>query len=180
MIKNLNNTEGLSFLEDLKKNESTQNMTKKISQELSQNLSENNSFSKLYKKKRFSINSAISISNVSIKRRDSLFITYPELVSEFGNLDKIDLKMLMTAIIKNLLYIDIFCVCTNILVVTWLYFDHFDYIYNDYKISDHSNIYRITCIILSVIVCIVLIYRSIQKYKMKNLKFLLSMRSTGK
>jgi hypothetical protein len=181
MIKNQNQTEGMSFLDDHKKNESTQNNTKKISINLTQSLSENNSFNKHYRHNRsFSITSAISVSNLSIKRRESLFKSYPELEHEFGNMDKIDLKMLLANIIRNLLFIDVFCGFTNIAVVTWLYFDHFDYINNNYVVSELSNIYRVVCIILSVLVCIALIFRSSQNSKMKNVKFLLSMRNSGK
>jgi hypothetical protein len=172
-------TEGISFLDD-KRNDSTQNQTKKLTMLLNQSVSEDQSMKDAQLNRRsFSVGSVISRTNLSVNRRESLFRSFPELEREFGNLDKLDLKMLLAGLIRNLFFIDIFCSFTDIAVVTWLYFDHFDYIENYYVVSGTSNLYRLICLIISLLVCIALIFRSFKNSKIKNVKFLLSMRSTG-
>ena len=60
-------------------------------------------------------------------RKSILFNQYPSLKKTFkdSNMDQLMLNYLK--IKKTLMFLDIFCLIMNIIVVLWLFFNHFEY-----------------------------------------------------
>lgn len=134
----------------------------------------------------FTNSSLLSKNNSAISRMDRIFEKHPDLEKLFGgpnstiNRDPAHLKLLLNRWEKRLFISDIFCMIVNITVVTWLYFDNFDYVNNNYTITSNGNICRIVCFCLSLSVCFALYYRFYQKSKVEKLKYILNLRNTSK
>jgi hypothetical protein len=115
--------------------------------------------------------------NSSITRKDKIMKRYPELQREFGKLSIPQLKFMLRREKKMLIFIDIFCMFIDLIVVTWLYFDHFNFISNDFKIDNTSNTARLICMGLSIAVIFAIILRLQNKRRYDNLKFIMNMRN---
>ena len=76
-----------------------------------------------------------------------------------------------------ILLIDIFCFIGDLITVTWLYFNHFEYNSHGYKNNLSDNIQKSFCLLLSTLVIISLVLRYIYKQKMGNIKYILSLKS---
>ena len=85
-------------------------------------------------------------------------------------------KSLYKQLSNYLFIIDLFCFIADLLIVTWLYFNHFKYNSHGYKLTKSDNIQRIICLIISFIVIISIIQRYVIHRKYQNVKFILSMR----
>ncbi len=123
--------------------------------------------------------SATLSGNLTTIRRQKLFRKYPALGKEYGILTENELKERLKKEGKYLFYTDIFCSISNLIVVTWLYFDHFDFIYNNYEVSPQSNTVRIICLVISAAVCLAIFYRFYKKFNFENLRFLLNKRNSS-
>ena len=116
----------------------------------------------------------------SITRKQRVFKKYPELAKEFERFPVQQLKFLLKRERKLLIFVDLFCALMDLIVVTWMYFDHFDFIGNNYVISPSSNKSRVICIIISMCVCIAINLRFQVKKRLDNIKFILNMRNKSK
>ena len=96
----------------------------------------------------------------------------------FENMTPEQVKSLYKQLSNYLIIIDSFCFFADLLVVTWLYFNHFKYNSHSYKLNKSDNIQRIICLIISIIVIFSLILRYIIHRKYQNVKFILSLRPT--
>ena len=79
---------------------------------------------------------------------------------------------------KGLTILDTFCLFINIIVVLWLFFNHFEYNKHKYICTKSDNIQRIICLGLSFLVIISLTIRYIIHKKYQFLKYLLTLRIT--
>ena len=86
-------------------------------------------------------------------------------------------KILYRQLSNYLVIIDSFCFIGDLLVVTWLYFNHFQYNSHGYKLTKSDNIQRIICLIISFIIILSLILRYNIHRKYQNVKFILSLRA---
>jgi hypothetical protein len=75
---------------------------------------------------------------------------------------------------------DIICFSSNIIVVTWLYFDHFNYVENFYEMSDSINTVRFICLGLGLLAAMTIVARAYNKIIYKNIEFILGLRSKCK
>ena len=60
-------------------------------------------------------------------RKKTLFDQYPSLKKTFENSSLKDLTETYFKIKKILMFLDIFCLGMNLIVVIWLFFNHFEY-----------------------------------------------------
>ena len=89
-----------------------------------------------------------------------------------------EIKVLYKKFGNIILFIDIFSFVADLIVVTWLYFNHFDYNKNGYKPEKKDNIIRIICLALSLGVIIALCIRYKIYVQYQNVKFMLSLKAT--
>ena len=77
-----------------------------------------------------------------------------------------------------MLYIDIFSFIADFLVVTTLYFNHFEYNKHGYKSNNSDNLLRFICLGISILVVfsILIRYRIYKEYK--NIKFMMSLKAS--
>ena len=68
-----------------------------------------------------------------------------------------------------------FCFFTDLMVVTWLYFNHFEYNKHNYHTNNSDDIQRFICLSFSLLVCLAITLRYKTCIKYNNLKFLLSL-----
>ena len=138
----------------------------------------NKSNLKKFTKKSFTDTSNGKIQN-SIEIKQSILLNhYPELSKIFGQMTSNEIKVLYKKFGNIILYIDVFSFVADLIVVTWLYFNHFDYNKNGYKPKKKDNIIRIICLILSlgVIIALCIRYRIYVQYQ--NVKYMLSLKAT--
>ena len=109
-------------------------------------------------------------------RKFILFNQYPSLKKSFQDFNSDQLMLQYLAIKKNLMFLDIFCLIVNIIVVLWLYFNHFEYNSHNYTCTKSDNIQRIICLCLSFCVIISLTIRYILHKNYQFLKYLLALR----
>ena len=109
-------------------------------------------------------------------RKSILFNQYPSLKKTFkdSNMDQLMLNYLK--IKKTLMFLDIFCLIMNIIVVLWLFFNHFEYNKHNFTCTQSDNIQRIICFGFSLLVIISLTIRYIIHKKYQFLKYLLTLR----
>jgi hypothetical protein len=87
----------------------------------------NKSNLKKFTKKSFTDTSNGKIQN-SIEIKQSILLNhYPELSKIFGQMTSNEIKVLYKKFGNIILYIDVFSFVADLIVVTWLYFNHFDY-----------------------------------------------------
>ena len=89
-----------------------------------------------------------------------------------------EIKVLYKKFGNIILYIDVFSFVADLIVVTWLYFNHFDYNKNGYKPKKRDNIIRIICLLLSLGVIIALCIRYRIYVQFQNVKYMLSLKAT--
>jgi hypothetical protein len=77
---------------------------------------------------------------------------------------------------KQLMFLDIFCLIMNLIVVLWLFFNHFEYNSHNYSCTKSDNIQRIICLGFSFCVIISLTIRYIIHKNYQFLKYLLALR----
>ena len=89
-----------------------------------------------------------------------------------------EIKLLYKKFGNIILWIDIFSFIADLTVVTWLYFNHFNYNKNGYKTIKKDNIIRIICLILSfgVVIALIIRYRVYLQYQ--NVKYMLSLKAS--
>ena len=89
-----------------------------------------------------------------------------------------EIKLLYKKFGNIILWIDIFSFIADLTVVTWLYFNHFNYNKNGYKTIKNDNIIRIICLILSfgVVIALIIRYRVYLQYQ--NVKYMLSLKAS--
>jgi len=137
--------------------------------------------------KKFSKKSLTNENNTSFisKKKSSIDLKqtylldhYSKLKEIFGELNSDEIKSLYKKFSKLLVLIDSFCFIADLIVVTWLYFNHFEYNKHGYKLNKSDKIQRWICAGLTFLVILALIVRyKIHKYY-QNLKFILSLRAT--
>ena len=109
-------------------------------------------------------------------RKSILFNQYPSLKNKFKESNMDELMINYLKIKKTLMFLDIFCLIMNIIVVLWLYFNHFQYNAHNYTCTNSDNIQRIICFGFSFCVIISLTARYIIHKKYQFLKYLLTLR----
>ena len=109
-------------------------------------------------------------------RKKTLFDQYPSLKKTFENSSLKDLTETYFKIKKILMFLDIFCLVMNLIVVIWLFFNHFEYNKHLYKCNKSDNIQRIICFVLSFLVMMCLTFRYIIHKNYQFLKYLLTLR----
>jgi hypothetical protein len=91
----------------------------------------------------------------------------------------LELKILLKRQKNILIALDFMCFLSNIVVVTWLYFNHFEYVNNSYVMSDEINTTRLICLGLSLLSCTSIIARSYNKITYRNIEYMLNIRTKG-
>lgn len=117
-------------------------------------------------------------SNSIFHKKNLLIAKFPNLFIFFEKKTPDDIKLLYKKFRLRLLLIDIFNTIADLIVVTWLYFNHFEYNKHGYKPNRSDNIQRGICLAISVLVIISIIFRYFTKKSFQNIKYLLSMRGT--
>ena len=122
-----------------------------------------------------------NVNNSKIKdplkfRKSILFNQYPSLKSTFKDSNMEQLMINYLKIKKTLMFLDIFCLIMNIIVVLWLFFNHFEYNKHNFTCTQGDNIQRIICFGFSMLVIISLTIRYIIHKKYQFLKYLLTLR----
>jgi hypothetical protein len=113
-----------------------------------------------------------------MKRKDILLNKLPDLNQKLENLGKEQLEILLIKTKKLIFWIDTISAITDFIIVTWAYYDHYNYIDSNYVISDSSNVNRIIFLFLSILICISLVIRQFQEISYENLNYLLAKRDT--
>lgn len=111
-------------------------------------------------------------------KKTMLVSKFPNLFMQFDKKEPDEIKKLYKSYRKKLIFIDCFASLADLTVVTWLYFNHFNYNKHGYKTNKSDNIQRIICLIITVLVIISIIWRYICKKTAQNYKYLLSLRGT--
>jgi hypothetical protein len=130
-------------------------------------------------KKSFTDSSNINRIQSSIEIKQTILLNhYPELLKYYGQMSPNEIKLLYKKFGNIILWIDIFSFIADLTVVTWLYFNHFNYNKNGYKTIKKDNIIRIICLILSfgVVVALIIRYRVYLQYQ--NVKYMLSLKAS--
>lgn len=83
-------------------------------------------------------------------------------------------KIVLDKIRLVLRFIDMILILMNITLCTLLYFDHFNYIKNQYLITSDSNQIRFLCLIISVLITILLVQRNKNIRTREVIKFYLN------
>ena len=109
-------------------------------------------------------------------RKSILFNQYPSLKKTFKDSNMEQLMINYLKIKKTLMFLDIFCLIMNIIVVLWLFFNHFQYNKHNFTCTQGDNIQRIICLGFSMLVIISLTIRYIIHKKYQFLKYLLTLR----
>jgi hypothetical protein len=115
-----------------------------------------------------------------MKRKDILLNKFPDINQKLQNLGKEQLEILLIKTKKLIFWIDTISAITDLIIVTWAYYDHYNYIDSNYVISDTSNVNRIIFLFLSILICISLVIRQFQEISYENLNYLLAKRDTCK
>jgi hypothetical protein len=109
-------------------------------------------------------------------RRKALITKYSQL-SKYQDYEVPELKILINKQRNKILISDTVAVISNIIIVTWLYFNHFEYVNNNYEMTSSINIERCICLGLAIITCISIIAKAYNKRLLKDLEFILGLRS---
>ena len=116
--------------------------------------------------------------NSFILRRELLITKFPKLKAVFFGLDIIEAKYYYKMYNKYILLLDVFCFVSDLIIVTWLYFNHFEYNSHGYRNNYCDNIQKLMCMMLSGLVIVSIILRYVYKQKMNNIKYILSLKGT--
>jgi hypothetical protein len=114
----------------------------------------------------------------SINKRNHIFSKHPDIRNKYESFNIFELKKILYNQKKILIFIDFFCLIFNTIVVTWLYFDHFDYVNNRYLLIESMNNARYVCLFLSILCCVLLIIRNYIKNKYRVLQYILNLRNS--
>ena len=115
-----------------------------------------------------------------LKRKDILLNKFPQLKEQLIHETKEELHIKLNSNIRLLFWIDLISALADIVIISWAYYDHYDYIDSNYVISDSSNSKRFVFMIISLFICIALISRQFKNISFQNLNYLLGRRDTGK
>lgn len=118
--------------------------------------------------------------NSLVTRKDKIFKIHPELDKKYSNYDLNALKKLKNERTNLLKWIDNFCGVTDIIIITWLYFDHFDLLLNNFAATENSDRAKFICLCLSILVCIAIVIRYFIRNTLEDLNFILNIRHKGK
>lgn len=110
------------------------------------------------------------------KRKKLLLEQYPFLRPTFESMTKAEIKKLYYQIEKWLLLIDLFCFFADLIVVCWLYFNHFEYNKHNYCTNANDNTQRFICLSITILVMISLLIRYQIKKQYNNCKYFLCLR----
>lgn len=113
------------------------------------------------------------------KRKRILIEQHSFLRSRFELKNKIDIKKLYYKIERWLMVIDLFCFFADLIVVSWLYFNHFEYNKHNYCTNTFDNVQRFICLGITILVLVSLVVRYIIKQQYINCKYLLFLRVQG-
>jgi hypothetical protein len=133
----------------------------------------------LARKSKQNSSSIISYQNSLKNRRDKLFKKHSYLESEYGKYEHEEFKSKFKSVENWMVFIDVFCAIADLITVTWMYFDHFEY-NRQFGVTDSMNYQRFICLAISFVVCILLVIRTVKRKVYETLKYLLSMRNSGK
>ena len=89
------------------------------------------------------------------------------------DIDRYSLSIEYSSLKFRLQVIDIIIAILDVIVLTSFYFEHFNYLDN-FVIGDVGNIIRIVNLIISIIVCIILIFRYFINIKFEYIKYILN------
>ena len=103
---------------------------------------------------------------------------FPNLFLQFDKKEPDEIKKFYKSYRIKLILIDCFAFLADLTVVTWLYFNHFNYNMHGYKTNKSDNIQRIICLVITALVIISLIWRYFCKKTVQNYKYLLGLRGT--
>jgi hypothetical protein len=117
--------------------------------------------------------------NAEVTRRNQVFRRFVNL-RRYKNLQPLELKVLLKRQRNILVALDFICFISNLIVVTWLYFNHFDYVNNSYIMSDDLNTTRLICLGLSFLSCTSIVARAYNKIIYRNVEFILNLRPKSK
>jgi hypothetical protein len=117
-------------------------------------------------------------SSPDVIRRNEIYHKFANL-RKYKNFNSGELKLLLSRQRNVLFFLDVICFLSNLTVVTWLYFNHFKYVDNNYEMNDEINTDRLICLGLAVLSCLAIVARAINKRIFKNLEFILGLRSKG-
>ena len=68
---------------------------------------------------------------------------------------------------------------SNIVVVTWMYLDNFDFVNNHYELNSSMNNARTICLGLSIISCLLIVIRNYNKTKYRVIQYVLNIRTSS-
>ena len=106
--------------------------------------------------------------NSFILRRELMITKFPKLKAVFFGLDIIEAKYYYKMYNKYILLLDVFCFVSDLIIVTWLYFNHFEYNSHGYRNNYCDNIQKLMCMMLSGLVIVSIILRYVYKQKMNK------------
>jgi hypothetical protein len=118
--------------------------------------------------------------SVTIVKRNNIFKKYSDLGREYNQFDTFQLKKLLERQKNFLFAIDLLNLLSNIVVVTWMYLNNFDFVMNYYILNSSMNNARTICLGLSVISSIMIIIRNLNKTKYRVIQHILNIRTTSK
>jgi hypothetical protein len=117
--------------------------------------------------------------SATLVKRNNIFKKYSDLGRDYNEFDTFQLKKLLERQKKWLCVIDFLNLFSNIVVVTWMYLDNFDFVGNEYILSDSMNNARIMCVGLSIASCLLLTIRNFHKRKYRVIQYVLNIRTSS-
>ncbi len=115
--------------------------------------------------------------SATIVKRNNIFKKYSDLGREYNQYDSFQLKKLLERQKNWLFVIDFLNLLSNIVVVTWMYLDNFDFVNNFYVLNDSINNARIMCVGLSIASCVLITIRNFNKRKHRVIQYVLNIRT---
>lgn len=112
-----------------------------------------------------------SVQFEKIKDRLSSLCTYNKDFEKYKEMSIVDLHKEIKILRTYLVVEDVVIAIAGLIVVTVLYFEHFEYLKN-YDITNAGQILRIICLIISILTCILIAKRNSSYFKFENLKYI--------